>query len=161
MIRLAWISGFAALALAAFAGASVAAADEHFTGAVKARIAHMQLNGFFMSQLAAIAKGDAEYDPARASGIARNLLALSTMDGAALWPPGSGNDNPALAGKTRAKPEIWSTYPQVEEKAAALTAALETMVEAAGKDLASLQAAFGAVGAGCGGCHRPFRAQRF
>ena len=161
MIRLAWISGFAALALAVFAGASVAAADEHFAGAVKARIAHMQLNGFFMSQLAAIAKGDAEYDPARASGIARNLLALSTMDGATLWPPGSGNDNPALAGKTRAKPEIWSTYPQVEEKAAALTAALETMVEAAGKDLASLQATFGAVGAGCGGCHRPFRAQRF
>ena len=161
MIRLAWISGFAALALAVFAGANVAAADEHFAGVVKARIAHMQLNGFFMSQLAAIAKGDADYDPARASGIARNLLALSTMDGAALWPPGSGNDNPALAGKTRAKPEIWSTYPQVEEKAAALTAALETMVEAAGKDLASLQAAFGDVGAGCGGCHRPFRAQRF
>ena len=161
MIRLARISGCAALALAAFASVNVASADGHFAGAVKARIAHMQLNGFFMSQLAAIAKGDADYDPARASGIAKNLLALSTMDGSTMWPPGSGNDNQALKGKTRAKPEIWSTYPKVAEKAAALTVALETMVEAAGKDLPSLQAALGEVGAGCGGCHRPFRAEKF
>ena len=47
------------------------------------------------------------------------------------------------------------------EKANALTTALENMVVAAGTDLASLQGAFGAVGAGCGGCHRSFRAENF
>ena len=161
MTRLARIAGAAVLAVAVFAGASVASAQEDHSGAVKARQAYMQLNGFYTGQLAAIAKGQVEYDAAKATAIAKSLLALSAMDVGAMWPPGSGNDNPALAGKTRAKPEIWTTFPAVVEKADALTKALEAMVDAAGTDLASLQVAFGDVGAGCGGCHRTFRAEKF
>ena len=163
MMRRGWIAGAAALALAlaVFTGSGVASAQEDHSGAVKARQAYMQLNGYFMGQLAAIAKGQVPYDAAQATGVAGNLLALSTMDAGAMWPAGSGNDNPALAGKTRALPEIWTTFPAVIEKAGAMTKALETMVEAAGTDLASLQGAFGAVGAGCGGCHRSFRAEKF
>ena len=163
MKRRAWIAGAAALAmaLAVFTGSGVASAQEDHSGAVKARQAYMQLNGFFMGQLAAVAKGQVPYDAAQATGIANSLLALSTMDVGAMWPPGSGNDNPALAGKTRALPEIWTTFPAIVEKADAMTKALETMVVAAGTDLASLQGAFGAVGAGCGGCHRSFRAEKF
>ena len=86
-------------------------------GAVKARQAYMQLNGFYMGQLAAVAKGQVPYDAAQATGIANSLLALASMDVGAMWPPGSGNDNPALAGKTRALPEIWTTFPAVVEKA--------------------------------------------
>ena len=161
MTRRAWIAGAAALALAlaVFVGSGVASAQEDHSGAVKARQAYMQLNGFFMGQLAAIAKGQVPYDAAQASGVAKSLLALATMDAGAMWPAGS--DNAALPGKTRAKPELWTTFPAVMEKATALSAALETMVVAAGTDLASLQGAFGAVGAGCGGCHRPFRAEKF
>ena len=156
-----WIAGVvaASLALAVFAGSSVASAQQDHSGAVKARIAYMQLNGFFMGQLAGIAKGQVPYDAAQATGVAKSLLALSTMDAGAMWPPGS--DNQALPGKTRAKPELWTTFPAVMEKAGALSTALEAMVVAAGTDLASLQGAFGAVGAGCGGCHRPFRAENF
>ena len=163
MKRRAWIAGAAALAmaLAVFTGSGVASAQEDHSGAVKARQAYMQLNGFYMGQLAAVAKGQVPYDAAQATGIANSLLALSTMDVGAMWPPGSGNDNSALAGKTRALPEIWTTFPAIVEKADAMTKALETMVEAAGTDLASLQGAFGAVGAGCGGCHRSFRAEKF
>ena len=158
-----WVSGAVALVLAAavFAGPGGAVAQENHEGAVKARQAYMQVNGFFMGQLASIAKGETPYDAAQASAIASNLLALSVMDAGAMWPPGSGNDNPALAGKTRALPEIWTTFPAIMEKADAMTRSLEAMVEAAGTDLASLQGAFGAVGAGCGGCHRSFRAERF
>ena len=161
MKRRTWIAGAvaAALALAVFAGSGVASAQQDHSGAVKARQAHMQLNGFFMGQLAAIAKGQVPYDAAQATGVVNSLLALNTMDTGAMWPPGS--DNQALPGKTRALPEIWTTFPAVMEKANALTAALEAMVVAAGTDLASLQGAFGAVGAGCGGCHRPFRAEKF
>ena len=159
MTRLARIAGAAVLAVAVFAGASVASAQEDHSGAVKARQAYMQLNGFYMGQLAAIAKGQVEYDAAKATAIANSLLALANMDGSAMWPPGS--DNGALPGKTRAKPEIWTTFPAVMEKAGALTTALEAMVGAAGTDLASLQGAFGDVGAGCGGCHRAFRAEKF
>ena len=156
-----WISGIvaAALALAVFTGSGVASAQQDHSGAVKARIAYMQLNGFFMGQLAAIAKGQVPYDAAQATGLAKSLLALSNMDAGAMWPPGS--DNQALPGKTRAKPELWTTFPAVMEKANALNTALEAMVVAAGTDLASLQGAFGAVGAGCGGCHRSFRAENF
>ena len=163
MKRRAWIAGVAALAmaLAVFTGSGMASAQEDHSGAVKARQAYMQLNGFYMGQLAAVAKGQVPYDAAQATGIANSLMALATMDVGAMWPPGSGNDNPALAGKTRALPEIWSTFPAVVEKADALTKALEAMVVAAGTDLASLQGAFGAVGAGCGGCHRSFRAEKF
>ena len=163
MTRRAWIAGAAALAmaLAVFTGSGLASAQEDHSGAVKARQAYMQLNGFFMGQLAAIAKGQVPYDAAQATGVASNLLALSAMDAGAMWPPGSGNDNTALAGKTRALPEIWTTFPAIIEKADAMTKALEAMVVAAGTDLASLQGAFGAVGAGCGGCHRSFRAEKF
>ena len=163
MKRRAWIAGAAALAmaLAVFTGSGMASAQEDHSGAVKARQAYMQLNGFYMGQLAAIAKGQVPYDAAQATGVANSLMALATMDVGAMWPPGSGNDNPALAGKTRALPEIWTTFPAVVEKADALSKALEAMVVAAGTDLASLQGAFGAVGAGCGGCHRSFRAEKF
>ena len=163
MKRRAWIAGAAALAmaLAVFTGSGMASAQEDHSGAVKARQAYMQLNGFYMGQLAAVAKGQVPYDAAQATGIANSLLALASMDAGAMWPPGSGNDNPALAGKTRALPEIWTTFPAVVEKADALSKALEAMVVAAGTDLASLQGAFGAVGAGCGGCHRSFRAEKF
>ena len=156
-----WIVGVAAaaLALAVFAGSGVASAQEDHSGAVKARQAHMQLNGFFMGQLAAIAKGQVPYDAAQATGVVNSLLALNTMDVGAMWPPGS--DNQSLPGKTRALPEIWTTFPAIVEKSDALTKALEAMVVAAGTDLASLQGAFGAVGAGCGGCHRSFRAEKF
>jgi cytochrome c556 len=163
MTRRGWIAslGALALALAVFAGTGAASAQEDHSGAVKARQAYMQLNGFYMSQLAAIAKGQVAYDAAQASGLANSLLTLATMDVGAMWPAGSGNDNPALAGKTRAKPEIWTTFPAVVEKADALTRALEAMVVAAGTDLASLLGAFGPVGGGCGGCHKPFRAEKF
>ena len=163
MKRRAWIAGAAAMAmaLAVFTGSGMASAQEDHSGAVKARQAYMQLNGFYMGQLAAIAKGQVPYDAAQATGVANSLLALASMDVGAMWPPGSGNDNPALAGKTRALPEIWTTFPAVVEKADALSKALEAMVVAAGTDLASLQGAFGAVGAGCGGCHRSFRAEKF
>ena len=161
MMRRSWIAGVAAvaLALAVFTGSGVASAQEDHSGAVKARMAYMQLNGFYMGQLAAIAKGQVPYDAAQATGIANSMLALATMDVGAMWPAGS--DNQALPGKTRALPEIWTTFPAVVEKGDALTKALEAMVVAAGTDLASLQGAFGAVGAGCGGCHRSFRAERF
>ena len=156
-----WIAGAvaAAMALAVFTGSGMVSAQEDHSAAVKARQAHMQLNGFFMGQLAAIAKGQVPYDAAQATGVVNSLLALNTMDVGAMWPPDS--DNQSLPGKTRALPEIWTTFPAIVEKSDALTKALEAMVVAAGTDLASLQGAFGAVGAGCGGCHRSFRAEKF
>ena len=71
-----------------------------------------------------------------------------------------GSDNKAMPEKTRALPDIWTTYPKVVESQKALLKALEELVPAAGKDLQSLQGAMKAVGGGCGGCHKPFRAEK-
>ena len=126
--------------------------------AVKARQAHMQLYAFNLGTLGAMAKGEAEYNAEAAAGAANNLLAAAKLDGSQMWPQGS--DSEAMAGKTRALPDIWTTYPKVTDQQKALIEALEKLAPAAGTDLESLQGALKAVGAGCGGCHKPFRAEK-
>ena len=75
-----------------------------------------------------------------------------------LFPKGSGPE----AGETRAKAEIWQQW----DKFVATTKALEeTAVELAEvaefDDMAMLAAQFGKMArAGCGACHRPFRAPK-
>lgn len=62
-------------------------------------------------------------------------------------------------GNTKAKPEIWTNWAQFEA-AMKDVEAKATAVAAAGKagDAAALKAAFGAMGASCGSCHKQFRA---
>ena len=133
-----------------------ALADGHLENAIKARKAVMQLRAYSLGQLGAMAKGEVEYDAAAATAAANNLLALANLDQSTMWP--QGTDNASMPGKTRALPEIWSTYPAVVEKAKAMVTAAEAMAAAAGTDLASLQGAMGDVGKACGGCHKPFQA---
>ncbi len=145
----------AAVVISGMAGAT-ALADGHLEGAIKARKAVMQLRAYSIGQLGAMAKGEVEYDAAAASAAANNLLALAKLDQSTMWP--QGTDNASMPGKTRALPEIWSTYPAVVEKAKAMVVAAEAMAKVAGTDLASLQGAMGGVGGACGGCHKPFQA---
>ncbi len=146
----------AAAALVILSGTVMA--DGHLDGAVKARKALMQLYAFNIGQLGGMAKGKIPYDAKMASVAANNLKTAASIDQSAMWPPGS--DNGAMGDKTRALPDLWTTFPKVLDAQKALVAATEGMVAAAGKDLASLQAAIGAVGKGCGGCHKPFRVEK-
>ena len=153
--------GICAAAMMATAGMSGAAsADEALEKAVKARQSVMQIYAFYLGKLGAMAKGEAEYDAEMASTFATNLHTVATMNNGAMWPQGSGVDNPDLADKTAAKPEIWSTYPEVAEKSKALGAALESMVAVAGDGQEALGGAMGPVGQACGGCHKPFRVKK-
>lgn len=144
------------IAVVALQAAVVQAAE--FDKAVKARKAVMQLRGFYMGQLGGMAKGKMDYSEKVAQGAANGLLALSKLDASAMWPKGSGNDK--LGTQTRAKPEIWSTYPKVAGKGKALTTALENLVLVAGTGPKGLQGGIGAAGKACGGCHKPFRAKK-
>jgi len=135
-------------------GAQAADVDK----AVAARKAAMQLRGFYISQLAAMAKGKVAYDAKKATMAANSLLAVSTLDASAMWVPGSGTDK--LGTKTRAKPEIWSTYPKIADEGKAMTAALENMVTVAGNGLDALRSSIGPVGKACGSCHETFRAPK-
>lgn len=148
---------FALCAAVCVSGTAIAA-DGPMEKAVKARKALMQLYSFNLGQLGAMAKGAVDYNPQVAFAAANNLLALANTNQSALWPQGS--DNGALGDITAAKPEIWSTYPGISEKAGALKAGAEKMVAVAGKDLASLQGAMGGVGGACGGCHKAYRIKK-
>jgi cytochrome c556 len=135
------------------AGAAFSAGE--FDWSVKARKAEMTLRAFNIGQLGAMANGKMEYNADAAKAAAHNLKVLTTLNGMAMWPKGS--DNVALGDKTNALPALWENFPKVIEATKALSAAADVMADAAGKDLASLQGAIGAVGKACASCHGQFR----
>jgi cytochrome c556 len=137
--------------------ASTMAADAN-EKSIKARKAYMQVLGHNMGNLGAMAKGKVPYDAAKASMFAGDLNLAAQMRNGAMWPKGS--DAGAYPGKTRAKSEVWSTYPKVAEKGKALKTAAAALAMTAGDGLEALQAGMKAVGKSCGGCHKPFRAPK-
>jgi len=126
--------------------------------AIKARKGLMQAIVHQMGGLGAMAKGKMDYDAEQAKVWAGNLDLLARVDQGSMWPQGSGND--AYPGKTRALPDIWSTYPKVAEKNADFAKAAANLAQTAGNGLEALQMGMGAVGKSCGGCHKPFRAAK-
>lgn len=148
------LAGAAALGIA---GAAISASHEDPTvaAAIKARQAHMQLYGFNLGKLGAMAKQEMEYDAGVAATAAANLDAMAHLDQAGYWVEGS--DNFALDEGTRALPAIWEKPEDFQAKIAALAEATSAMKDAAGTDLAALQGAMGPLGQACGGCHKPYR----
>jgi cytochrome c556 len=139
---------------------TAASAADPVLKALKSRQGLMTLYSFNIGQLGAMAGGKIPYNAKQAQTAADNLFTLASLKGGAMWPKGSGNDNPALAGKTRAKPEIWSTYPKVAEASKNLVMAATAMAAAAGTGLDGVRANIKKLGGACGGCHKPFRAKK-
>ncbi len=127
---------------------------------IKARQSFMRVYAFNIGLVGDMAKGKTEYNAEIAANAAQNLLALSKMKNGPMWPKGSSKADSGLDGKTRALPEIWTTFPEVSERGTDLTKALEDFVGVAGKDLASLRKGMKSVGEGCKGCHKKFRAEK-
>lgn len=145
----------AGLAVAATLAGASAFADGHLEKAVEARNAQMKLYSWNLGMLGGMAKGTVEYDAAKASAAASNLAALTAMSSQGMWPQGS--DSSAMQGKTRALPEIWSTYPEISEKGKAMKEAAAKLAEVAGNGLEALKGGVGGVGKACGDCHKQFR----
>ena len=136
---------------------SASAAGDPNEKAIKSRQSVMSLQSWYAGPLFQMAKGDMEYDAEMAGTYAAHLNIIANLDGGAMWSPGT--DNGAYAGKTRALPEIWSTYPAVGEKDQALKDAAAALAEVAGDGLDALRSKIGAVGKACKGCHDDFRAE--
>ncbi len=144
-----------ALTVAALASAALAASHGgELPASVKARQAHMSLNGFNIGVLAGMARGKVDYDAEAASAAAKNLAALAGMDQSRYWEPGTDSDS--LAG-TRALPAIWANPEDVASKAAALADATAALAGTAGDGLEALQAGLGPVGQACGACHKAYQ----
>ncbi len=139
----------------------VTAADElEFSGHIEARQSLMTLYKFNLGVLGAMARERTPYDADTAKAAADNMLAISNMKNGAMWPAGSDMSAEGYAGETWAKPENWSNYAEVSEKAAAMNEALEVLAAAAGNGLDGVRSNLGAVGNACKGCHESFRADK-
>lgn len=137
------------IATASVAG-SHSAAD--LNPAVAARHYQMQMIGYSIGILGAVAKGEMEYDAAMVSSAAKNLSNLAKLDGATLWV--AGTEQGAAKG-SRAKAEIWSDpagFAAGFEKLATASAAL---IDAA--DAGAVGAGMGAIGGSCKDCHQSYR----
>lgn len=146
---------FCALVFVVVAGMGTAVADGHFDNAIKARKAVMALYAWNLGQLGAMAKGDVEYNADAAEIAAENIKILATMNNGSAWPQGS--DSTALPGKTRAKVEAWTTYPESAEINKKLAAAAVAMSDVAGDGVDAVRANIGAIGGACKDCHTKFR----
>lgn len=128
--------------------------------AIKARQAVMQLYAFNLGQLGAMVKGEKEYNADLAKASADNLVKASTMNGMAMWLPGTAMTDPGMEGKTWAKAEAWASGSDVGEKAKAMREAAAKMAEVAGSGLDGVKGAIGGVGGACKGCHEKYRAPK-
>ncbi len=143
-----------AAATAFSAVATPVLADEALEKAIGTRKAQMQLYAFNLGQLGAMAKGAVDHDAATAKAAADNLAALTALNGMAMWPQGS--DSTSMPGKTRAKAEAWSTWSAIAEDSKAMVAASANLAAVAGDGFDALRSGIGAVGKGCGGCHKAY-----
>jgi len=126
---------------------------------IEARQSYMNLFAFNLGIAGDMAKGKSEYNAELAKIAAKNLLSLAKMNNSAMWPEGSSNQDEAGKGITRAKPALWSTYPEAINKHKKLVTALERFSLLVGEGRESLQKGIKSVGRGCGGCHKNFRAK--
>ena len=142
------------VSVGAIVGADGHISDEQIEAAIKARKAQMQLQSFHLGILGGMAKDEIPYDAAAASAAADSLVALTQVSQVGYWLPGSDSES---VEDTRALPAIWEEGSDVGQKGADFVAAALAMQAAAGTDLDALKANMGALGASCGGCHRPYR----
>ena len=141
-------AAFAALAALTMPNTAAAAADEKMlkyrNGVMWSLAAH--LGGIFQN-----IRGEVD---AKAN-IPHHAKALAPIAAAvvAMFPPGSEGG--------RTKPEIWSDRAGFEKAAADLVTAANALAAVADSgDPGQIGAAAGAVGKACGGCHRPYRAEK-
>lgn len=144
----------ASLVLAATLGlTSIATAAE--INAVTARQGQFRLMAFNIGTLAAMAKGEADYDAAAAQIAADNLVALSSLDQSHFWPEGS---DAMSIDNTRALPVIMDDFAGFSAKWDGFGTAARAMQAVAGEGLDDVRGAIGGLGGACGACHKAYRA---
>ena len=147
----------AAMTAAVLPGA--AALADPLDDAIKARRGYFTLLGANVGPLAAMAKGDIEYDAETAELHASNLGALTFYNPVPHFPAGSDND--AKFGDTRALPVIWDDLDGFLGKYQDMVEAVSALQGAAGEGRAALGPALGEVGGTCKACHDDYRAKDF
>ncbi|WP_409523419.1 c-type cytochrome [Nitrincola sp. MINF-07-Sa-05] len=112
-----------------------------------------------MDPMAAMVKGDIEYDAISLTRHAQNVHALSGMLLEGFVP---GSDMGAHAGTTGARSEIWERWGEFEEKMSTLNEQSQALVIAStsGDLRGNIRPAFAELGQACKSCHDEFRERR-
>lgn len=146
-----------AVCAALILGGGLASAQSAFDNQLKARQGLMRLVGWNVGVLGGMARGKVEYNAEEAQAAADNLVALSKLHQAPLWP--SGSDNFDTEG-TRALPAIWESPADFQAKWQEFGTAVSALQQVAGNGAEGLGAAVGPVGGTCKSCHEKYQAPR-
>jgi cytochrome c556 len=144
----------AAVLALCLAGQSLAADSPE--NLVKYRQAVMKAIGGHTAAIASVVKGETSCG-AHVANHARGIkdMSLIVLD---VFPPESGPDS---FKETRALPKIWAEPAKFQEVVKAFQGAAAKFSEVAeGGDMAAIGPALGELGKSCGGCHKPFRAEK-
>ena len=140
----------AAIAMAGLSGMAVA--HDGATGMVMQRMEAMKEIGDSMKSIAAMVKGEAEFDSAKVQSLA-DIMANHAKHMPHMFPEGS------LDKPTEALPVIWVKWDQFTEIAAKMNTDALALAEA-GKTATTARdilPQLGEVGKSCKACHRDFR----
>jgi len=124
--------------------------------AIGARQGYMKMVVFNAKPLIGMAKGKLDYDAKLASSLADNLLQLSQMNTARMWPKGSDGDEYL---DSDALPEIWKDGSEFAKREQAFKDAVAELATAAGAGQSELRAKVGELGKSCKACHDDYRAE--
>ena len=140
---------FAVAAIALGVGVALAQQDP-----IAARRALMKANGDDAKAGAAMAKGEAPFDLAKARKM------FSTFADAAAKAPSLFPDNSKTGGDTAAKAEIWENIDDFKARLVKLGTDAKAALEGV-TDLETFKAAFGNIGKNdCAGCHEKYRVKK-
>lgn len=143
------------LALCTLGATSALAADEA-ANVIKYRQNVMKTIGGNIGAIVGVVKGEVSYT-GNVAAHARGINEMSKLITGA-FPKGTDNK---MASDTRALPTIWEDWPKFEAAAKALESASANMIQIAeAGDPSAFGGALQEVGKACGGCHKPFRAEK-
>ncbi len=123
---------------------------------IKYRKAVMSAIGGHTGAIAGVVKGEVSF-VAHVESHARGINEMSKLI-TQLFPAGTGND---AIKDTRALPAIWKDKAKFDAAAQALQDQSAKLIEVAqGGDVGAIGGQLQNVGKACGGCHKPFRAEK-
>lgn len=142
-------------ALVAFAVAAPSLAQNSPENMVKYRQSVMKAIGGHTGAIASVVKGEVSFG----GHVANHARGIKEMSGLVkdIFPAGTGSDSL----ETRALPAIWAKPDDFKAAVAAFEDAAGKLVAAAESgDQGAVAAGLGDLGKSCGGCHKPFRAEK-
>jgi len=122
--------------------------------ALEARHGYMKMLAINMGTLAAMAKGEMEYDEAAASAAGANIEALTGYDAAALFVEGTAAGEIA---ESEALPAIWQNPEGFRQKFAGMGEAAAGAAEALKGGQGNVGPVVAKLGGSCKACHDDFR----